>query len=230
MPSALVIGSSSGIGQAICERLLAAGWTVTGLARRAAPIDAPGYVHHVADVTAADYRARLVEICAALGPLDACIYSSGIGRLLDLADLAGEADVVATNLLGAVITAEVILPAMIAAGRGHFVGLSSQADRLLDRHAPSYAASKAGMSAYLEGLALACRPHGVHVCNVRFGFVDTAMSSEAGPRPFLISAARAAQIVERSLRGTAIRVTYPRRMGVALWFFRWPARIRIWLS
>jgi hypothetical protein len=47
---------------------------------------------------------------------------------------------------------------------------------LLSSEAPSYHASKAGSSNYLGGLASALKTKGVHVTNVRFGFVDTKMA------------------------------------------------------
>jgi NAD(P)-dependent dehydrogenase (short-subunit alcohol dehydrogenase family) len=230
VPTALVIGSSAGIGLATVRRLRAAGWTVAGIARREAPLDDAGYRHRIGDVRAPEFGALLGEVCDELGELDACIYCSGVGRFLDLSDLSGEPDIFAVNLSGAVITASVVLPRMLAAGRGHLLGLSSQADRMIDPHAPSYNASKAAMSTYLEGLALACRPRGVHVTNVRFGFVDTEMSKHGGPRPFLISADRAAELVERCLRKKPIRFTYPLRMAALLWLARWGPRLRIWAS
>ena len=212
MPAAVIIGSSTGIGLALAQRLVAAGWTVTGLARRDAGFEAAGYRHVVADVRAADFRHLLATACDPLP--DVCVYSTGIGHELDLADPAHEADVFATNLVGLAITAEVLLPRMIAVKAGHLIGVSSQADRVIDRSAPSYAASKAGMSSYLEGLALACRPHGVAVTNVRFGFVDTAMA-KSDVKPFMITADRAARVIETPMRGPATWKARSRRANAS---------------
>jgi NAD(P)-dependent dehydrogenase (short-subunit alcohol dehydrogenase family) len=223
VPRAIVIGSSSGIGLAVARRLIDRGWTVTGVARREAGFAADGYAHVIGDVRSPDLAAALA------GPApELVVYCAGIGHELDVATFAGEADVVATNFLGAVSAAEALIPRMIAAGRGHFIGVSSQADRLIDRNAPSYAASKAGMSSYLEGLALACRSRGVAVTNLRLGFVDTAMSSPDGPRPFLVSADRIADVVERCMKKRPIRHTFPRRMMPLLWVFNLAARFRVW--
>jgi len=233
MPTALVIGASSGIGEAVARRLIAAGWSVVGLARRAAALDNERYHHVVADVRSPDYRDALrgvLDRVDGFRALDLCLYATGIGHLLDLADFAHEADVFATNLAGLVITAEVIVPRMIERRAGHFIGLSSQADRLITGDSPSYSASKAGMSSYLEGLALACRRHGVAVTNLRLGFVDTAMSRAQPVRPFLITAERAAAVVERCLVRRPIRLTSPRRMAVLVWLLGLGARLRIWLS
>lgn len=218
-----MVGSSSGIGLAITRRLLASGWTVTGVARR--PLELPGYTHLIGDVRNPDIAELLAP--AAVG-LDLCVYAAGIGRELDVTDFAGEADVFATNLTGAARIAELVLPPMIAARRGHLIGLSSQADRLIDRQAPSYAASKAGLSRYLESLALACRPHGVAVTNLRLGFVDTAMSSGQSVRPFLVTPERVAELVMRCVARRPIRVTFPRRLAPLVWLANLPARFRAW--
>jgi NAD(P)-dependent dehydrogenase (short-subunit alcohol dehydrogenase family) len=230
MSTALVIGASSGIGEAVARRLVAAGWTVIGMARRPAAVAVERYHHIVADVRAPDYRDVLRAALDRFAPLDLCVYATGIGHLLDPTSFAHEADVFATNLTGAVATAELVVPRMVARGAGHFIGLSSQADRLITSDSPSYSASKAGLSSYLEGLALACRRRGVAVTNLRLGFVDTAMSRDQPIRPFLISADRAAAVVERCLRRRPIRLTVPRRMAALVWLLGLGARLRIWLS
>ena len=229
MRTALVVGASSGIGLALCRKLVDDEWTVIGLARRSSPLNHARYRHVVADVRDAGYR-DVVSQAIEGHTLDACIYASGIGQLLALPELAAESDVFATNLAGLVATVQVVLPPMLAAGKGHLIGLSSQADRLIDGGAPSYAASKAGMSSYLEGLALACRGKGVAITNLRLGFVDTAMSSPDGPRPFLITAERAAELVERCLRRRPIRYTYPKRMAALLWLVRFVRELRVRFS
>jgi len=226
VPTALVVGASSGIGLAIARRLVGKGFTVIGIARRTSELVDPRYLHVVADVRAPDYRATILGALGTAVP-EVCIYCAGIGKDLDLADLGGEADVFATNLVGAVLTAEVVIPRMLEAKSGHFLGLSSQADGMTDGSAPSYAASKAGLSSYLEGLARACRPHGVAVTNVRFGFVDTAMSS-GSLRPFLIPADRAAALLERCLERRPIRFTSPWRMAALLWLLRGARRLMFW--
>ncbi|MDQ3339435.1 MAG: SDR family NAD(P)-dependent oxidoreductase [Myxococcota bacterium] len=226
MPTAVIVGASTGIGLALARRLTAQGWSVTGLARSAAGFEHERYAHVIADVRAANYR----DILATLRVPDVCVYSTGIGHELDFAQITRESDVFTTNLTGAVITAEVFLPKMVDARAGHFIGISSLADRMLNKDAPSYSASKAGMSSYLESLALACRPYNVAVTNVRFGFVDTAMAKAPGGKPFMVTADRAAQVLQSCIRRRPIRKSFPWRMAAAVWLIRWPSRIRIWFS
>jgi NAD(P)-dependent dehydrogenase (short-subunit alcohol dehydrogenase family) len=226
VPTALVVGASTGIGLALARRLVGRDWTVIGIARRPSELTHDRYRHVIADVSAADFGTTLSGALGTEVP-DVCLYTAGIGKELDLDDLSIEADVFRTNLVGAVVTAEVVIPRMLRAKAGHVVGLSSQADQMTDGSAPSYAASKAGLTSYLEGLARACRPHGVAVTNIRFGFVDTAMAT-ASIRPFMISADRAAALVDRCLERRPIRYTYPWRMAALLWLLRFVRRLMFW--
>jgi NAD(P)-dependent dehydrogenase (short-subunit alcohol dehydrogenase family) len=229
MPRAIIVGNSDGIGLALTELLLEEGWHVVGVSRGPSSVSHGAYQHQVLDVCQPDYALRLEEIVAAGGALDVLVYSVGIGEFLDLETLAAERQVFEANLIGAVATAQVILPHFSRAGRGHFIGLSSQGDGLVDPRAPSYAASKAGLSAYLEGLALAYRPRGIFVTNVRFGFVDTKMA-KASHRPFMISRQEAAARVRRCLRTRPIVDTYPKRMAVLLWVLRCGRALRLGFS
>jgi NAD(P)-dependent dehydrogenase (short-subunit alcohol dehydrogenase family) len=195
------VGNSDGIGLALTRRLLADGWSVTGLSRSAGPL-----TDHVVDVTAADYRAVL----AAAGAAELCVYAAGVG---ELDDLPAQTRAIEVNLLGAARTAEVVVPAMLAAGSGHLIGLSSLADTLVSAQAPGYAASKAGLSSYLRGLNLALRRRGVAVSTIRFGFVDTKMAK--GPStPLKISVEQAVDVVMRCVRTRQSVVSYPRRAAV----------------
>jgi NAD(P)-dependent dehydrogenase (short-subunit alcohol dehydrogenase family) len=231
MRVAVVVGNSDGIGLAVTRSMLEEGWRVVGISRRPSPIasceDGVPYAHHELDVCGADYGQRLERIVAEIGAIDVCVYCAGIGQFLDLEAMREQRTVFETNLLGAVVTAEVILPSMVTRKRGHLIGLSSQADSLIDAHAPSYAASKAGLSSYLEGLALACRPHGVCVTNLRFGFVDTKLA-KATLRPFMLSKEQAARRILRDIERRPLRDTYPKSMALLLVFFRALTSVRRW--
>lgn len=236
MPTALVIGSSDGIGLALVRALLARGLEVTGLSRSAlpaerlavAPEQAARYRHVVADVRAPAYRDQLSEAVRAIGEagVDVCVYCAGIGEMLDLDHLDREGEVFEVNLMGVLRTIEVVLPGMLAAGRGHFIGLSSLSDTFADPGAPSYGASKAGMSAYLESLGVAVRRRGVSITNVRFGFVDTKMA-KSPVRPFLITPEAAARRIVRCMERRPLRMSHPWRMAALLWLVALPHRLRV---
>ncbi|MEV4713064.1 SDR family NAD(P)-dependent oxidoreductase [Micromonospora sp. NPDC049374] len=210
---AVVVGNSDGIGLAFTRRLLADGWRVTGLSRRDNVIIVPTYAHHTVDVTAPDYPDVLGKAIDELGGVDLCVYAAGIGEPVDRADLDGQTRTFEVNLMGAVRTAAVVVPRMLATGDGHLIGISSLADRLVSGEAPGYAGSKAGLSSYLMGLSAALRRHGVHVTTVRFGFVDTKMA-KGSFRPLMISVDRAVEILVRCVRNRPVRVSRPRRLAL----------------
>jgi len=211
--SGLVVGSSDGIGRELVERLVAAGWTVTGVSRSASEPVGERHEHHVLDVRAAGYRAALAAICERRGPFDAAVYCAGVGELLALDALGEQRAAFEVNLLGAIDTFEVLAPAWRAAGRGHFVVLSSLADKLLGPQSPGYNASKAAVTSYFESLALAVREHGIAITNLRLGFVDTKMAK--GPvRPFMMTRDRAVREIERVLRRRPIRRSAPWSMAM----------------
>ena len=232
MPSisrhALIIGNSDGIGLHSTRRLLDRGWQVTGVSRRASPVVNAGYQHHVLDVSQRDYVERLGAIVGQ-GPVDTCLYCAGIGGPSDPKDLGSEVHVFEVNLMGALRTAQVVVPTMVAAGRGHFVVLSSQADGMVLAGFPSYVASKAALSSYFEGLGLALRPHGVAVSNLRFGFVDTKMA-RAAVRPFMYTLDQATDVVESVLRQRPLRLTRPLSVVPLVRLIAWLCRWRVFFT
>lgn len=205
---AMLVGNSDGIGLATTKRLLAAGWDIVGISRSESPITNTTYFHKVADVSDDRYTDIMNELVMS-GPLDLCIYFVGIGELLDPLKMSGEAQIIDVNLTGMVKTAAAVIPQMVKNGKGHFIGVSSVADELLSSEAPSYHASKAGFSNYLGGLALALKPQGVYVTNVRFGFVDTKMA-KGDVKPFMMKVEKAVDHLERCIRTKPSCYTAPK--------------------
>jgi len=159
-------------------------------------------------------------------PVDLCIFCAGIGEMLDLSHMEGEVKIVEANLLGMVKTASCVIPLMVRRGKGDFIGLSSVADELLSPEAPSYHASKAGFSNYLEGLALALKPKGVHVSNVRFGFVDTKMA-KGDVKPFIMGVEGAARHLLSCIEKKPVRYTAPWIVIPLVKFRSWMLRLRM---
>lgn len=205
---AMLIGNSDGIGLAATRRMLASDWNIIGVSKSGSPITGASYHHRVADVSDTKYPDLLTELVSK-DPLDLCIYFAGIGELLNPLDMSEEARIIDVNLTGMVRTAVAVIPEMVKRGQGHFIGISSLADELISAEAPSYNASKAGFSNYLEGLALALKTKGVHVTNIRFGFVDTKMA-KSDVRPFMMSVERAVDHIEYCIDKKPVRYTAPK--------------------
>lgn len=214
---AVLVGNSDGIGLASTRRLLDERWNIVGVSRSESSIQHESYQHYVTDVTDAGYTDLLTKLTSTGAP-DLCIYFAGIGELLDLSDMKDETHIIDVNLMGMVRTASVVLPAMVGRGSGHFIGLSSLADELLSAEAPSYHASKAGFSNYLGGLAIAARPKGVHVSNVRFGFVDTKMA-KGDVRPLMMTVESSVDHIQKVMKHKPTVYTVP-KLAIPLVKFR----------
>lgn len=222
---ALLIGNSDGIGLATTRELLKQGWKVVGISRSDSPIEDTSYEHIVAEVQDSQYVVKLKSVLEKDDPLDLCIYCAGIGELLDFANMENEAEIFEVNLLGMVKTVSYVIPLMVKRGKGHFIGLSSMADQLLSPEAPSYHASKAGFSNYLEGLALALKPKGVYISNMRFGFVDTKMA-KGDVKPFMMGVERATQHLLACIRKKPVRYTAPRIVVPLVKLLSWMLRLK----
>lgn len=220
---ALVIGNSDGIGLALTRELLRQGWTVLGVSRSDSPVRHESYRHTRVLVQDDAYVEKLKALLATVTPPDLCVYCAGVGEPLDLSRMEQEAEVFEVNLVGMVRTATCIIPLMERRGVGHFIGLSSLADELVSADAPSYSASKAGFSSYLSGLALALRPKGVYVTNVRFGFVDTKMA-KSKVKPFMMSVDRAVRHLLACIERKPVSYSAPWPMvllvGLQHWYMR----------
>jgi NAD(P)-dependent dehydrogenase (short-subunit alcohol dehydrogenase family) len=66
---------------------------------------------------------------------------------------------------------------MITAGGGRIINVSSRGAFRGEPGQPAYGASKAGLNAFGQSLALALAPHGIAVATVAPGFVETDMAA-----------------------------------------------------
>ena len=225
----LIIGNSDGIGAALTTALIARGDHVVGISRSPSPLGLDGPTHVVQDISSPDYPQTLGRVVSEEGPFDACIFCAAIGSGLKLPDLSQEAQVVEVNFTAMVRTFAALLPGWMEKNRGHFIGLSSLADDFYNADAPSYTASKAGFSNYLVSMALKLKPHGVHVTNIRFGFVDTKLP-KASWKPLMMTTDQASAHVLQCLHTKPMQLSVPKVLGLALHGIRWMQSVRVWTS
>jgi short-subunit dehydrogenase len=191
-----------------------------GVSRSDSPIRHESYRHMRTLVQVDTYAVKLKALLATVPPPDLCVYCAGVGEPLDFSRMEREAEVFEVNLVGMVRTAACVIPLMERRGVGHFIGLSSLADELVSADAPSYGASKAGFSSYLGGLALALKPKGVYVTNVRFGFVDTKMA-KGKVKPFMMPVDRAVRHLLACIERRPLRYSAPWPMALLVRLRHW---------
>jgi 3-oxoacyl-[acyl-carrier protein] reductase len=85
-----------------------------------------------------------------------------------------------TNLIGPSNLTFIVAKKMIKQGGGKIINISSRGAFRGEPTAPAYGASKAGLNAMGQSLAIALAPHKIYVYTIAPGFVETAMA-----RPYL---------------------------------------------
>ena len=194
MSTALITGTSTGIGLATAVALGRAGHTVFATMRN--PVRAPQLGEIVAaeklpvqiltldvdsDTSVAD---ALTEIQRQGGQIDVLVNNAGIECTGSVEELPLDAfrQTMETNYFGALRCIKAVLPAMRERGRGHIINVTSIGGKMaLSPFAP-YVASKFALEALSESLAQEVTPFGVRVAIVEPGVIDTPMARRTGQR------------------------------------------------
>lgn len=191
MRSVLVTGGSRGIGAAIVRAFAADGDRVAIHHRTSADLaeslraELPGEGHVVVDGDVADAGAvsRFVDQAAkALGGLDVVVNNAAVFPPHPvIATSYGEwqqawRHTLAVNLVGPANVCWCAVRHMRPGGR--IVNVSSRGAFRGEPDQPAYGASKAGLNALTQSLALALGPQGIAVSAVAPGFVETDMTNE----------------------------------------------------
>lgn len=197
----LVTGASSGIGRATTQLLADRGHAVIAAVRRRG--SAPPTVTEL--VMDARQPAGSAPELLSHGPFDAVVANAAVTNFCALEDMTDDEldDVFATNLLGPLRLARLVLPAMRAAGHGRIVVVSSQSAYLPTPFVAAYSASKAGLEIAVESLAGEVLPFGVRCALVLPGATRTAMADNAHRR-IPVDSPYAAAAVTVDARGRGI--------------------------
>jgi 3-oxoacyl-[acyl-carrier protein] reductase len=179
MATALVTGTSRGIGKALAERLVAEGWTVEGCSRGGASITHARYTHRQVDVTdEAAVIAHVAAVSARVGRIDALVNNAGgaaMNAFLLTPGSVAEA-LMRQNYLGTFLLSREVAKVMVRQRGGRIVNLSTVAVPLALEGEAAYVASKAAVEALTKVMAAELAPHGIRVNAVGPGPVDTALT------------------------------------------------------
>jgi gluconate 5-dehydrogenase len=186
--TALVTGSSKGIGYALAGALASAGARVVlnardagrlgeareRLARQAYPVEALAF-----DVTdAAAVQAGVAEIEARFGPIDILVNNAGMQHRGPFAEFSLDAwrRLTATNVDSVFFTGREVAQRMILRGRGKIINVCSVQSELARPDIAPYTATKGAVKMLTKGMAVDLGRHGIQVNGLGPGYFKTELT------------------------------------------------------
>jgi short-subunit dehydrogenase len=195
---AVVVGATRGMGRAVARALAARGDALWLLGREASELlasardlEARGAAGRVGQAALdlalpAGFSDALDAADRGLGGFDTLVVTGGFfDRQEDLvADPVRLERLLHVNFTGTAVLCQMVAERLAARGGGTICAFSSVAGDRARRSNYLYGASKAGLSAFLEGLGHAYADRGVLVVCVKPGFVKTGMTAGLPVPPF----------------------------------------------
>lgn len=175
----LVTGGNRGIGRAIAERFVAAGYRVAVTARSGEGPE--GTLTVRADVTdAAAVDAAFTQVEAELGPVEILVANAGITKdtlLLRMSESDFD-DVVSTNLGGTFRVVKRAAKGLLKARWGRVILISSVVGLYGSAGQVNYASSKSALVGFARSLTRELGARGITTNVVAPGFIETDMTAE----------------------------------------------------
>ncbi|MGN6460107.1 MAG: SDR family NAD(P)-dependent oxidoreductase [Pseudolabrys sp.] len=227
----VITGATSGVGHALALHYAHAGCTLGLLGRDRARLEqvaaeatqrGAAVISEVVDVRDRDAMHAWLRDLNADHPIDLIIANAGImegtppGGVIESPDDAY--DLMQTNVLGVMNTVQPVLDGMMARGRGQVAIVSSIAAFIPLADSPSYCASKSAVLSYGLSLRALLARRGVRVNVICPGYIETPMMlRENGPKPFKISAERAAELIADGLARDKAVISFPAFFAWVTW-------------
>lgn len=194
----LVTGASRGIGREVARQFgergarVAIHYNANRQAAQETRAMLAGGPHRLIQANCAnpdDVQKMVDHVVDSMGGLDILVNNAGIYEEHAITGVSyGEWKAVwertlQTNLIGAANAMFCAAQHMIRNGGGRIVNVSSRGAFRGEPLAPAYGASKAGLNAMSQSLAVALAPHNIHVMVVAPGWVETDMAAQelSGP-------------------------------------------------
>jgi acetoacetyl-CoA reductase len=185
---ALVSGGMGGLGEAICIKLAALGYTVVAThsptnaksQRWLRDMRERGYAFHAYACDVANWESCVEcvqEISDAVGPVDVLVNNAGITRDVTFRkmDRVNWDVVMRTNLDSCFNMTKQVCDGMLERGWGRIINISSVNAQKGAFGQTNYSAAKAGMHGFTKALALEVARKGITVNTISPGYIGTQM-------------------------------------------------------
>jgi NAD(P)-dependent dehydrogenase (short-subunit alcohol dehydrogenase family) len=198
MPSALITGTSTGIGLETALLFARRGYRVYAGARN--PKASEGLQRGLAEGLSltpialdVDSEESVRQAIAKAGPIDVLVNNAGIGGAAPIEQMPMDRirALFETNVFGAVRMMQAVLPSLRQRRSGSIVNITSVMGRITLPSHGYYAATKFALAALTETLAMEVRPLGIRVVSIEPGVILTPIWSKGARAPELPDYAQA---------------------------------------
>ncbi|HSI49494.1 MAG TPA: 3-hydroxybutyrate dehydrogenase [Ideonella sp.] len=233
--TAIVTGSTSGIGLGIAKALAAQGANIllNGFGEYAAAkaeVEALGVkvAYHGADMGKPDEIAAMVKACEAeLGPVDILVNNAGIQFVAPVEDFPVERwdAIIAINLSATFHGTRLVLPGMKQRNWGRILNVASTHGLVASAQKSAYVASKHGVVGFTKAVALETATTGVTVNAICPGWVLTPLvqkqvDDRAKAQGISVEESKNALLAEKQ---PSLQFTTPEELGALAVFLCSPA-------
>lgn len=228
MKNVIVVGATSGIGRELALEFARDGCLVGVAGRRQDLLDeltrqypACRFSRRLDVAQPDEAMVRLESLIGEMGGVDIVVVNAGVGYLNPDLGWDTERETIAVNVQGFTAVANVAVRHFLARGRGHLVGISSIAALRGNDSSPSYNASKAFVSNYLQGLRKKMHRLGVPVAitDIQPGFVATPLAR--GERLFWVATPQeAARQIHSAIRRGKRHAYVTKRWRLVAWLIK----------
>ena len=219
--TALVTGSTSGIGLGIAKALAAQGANVVlnGFGDSGGPkaqIEALGakVAYHGADMSKpADIEDMMKFAAATFGRVDILVNNAGIQHVAPVEDFPPEKweQIVAINLVSAFHTTRHAIPSMKKQGWGRVINIASAHSLVASPFKSAYVAAKHGIAGFTKTVALEVAQNGITVNAISPGYVLTPLVEKQIP-----DTAKARGITEEAVVRDVLLAAQPTKKFVSV--------------
>lgn len=224
MQKVIIIGATSGIGEAIASQMVKKGYLVCGCGRNEEKLKliekdlGDHFIGQVLDIRDSDKVESVLDtLVNRLDGLDIFIMSSSISERNLLLDWEIEKDVLMTNVMGYTACLAFACRYFLKQRHGHLVGITSLTKYFSNRSNPAYNASKLFESSYLDSLRYRLHGKNLYVTEIIPGFVDTPILSRPERTFWLVPVAKAASQIISAIEKRKKVVFVSKRWRLIRW-------------